>query len=189
MPAPIELVKNNIVSIPIDLEMIEEAEREEAERREKWGYGTREVINKEGKVVRRDLIGSLAHQAVEIYLDSLRVPYKSFRTVRYKSGDSTDIKYDGDSIDVKGNTRSLKNNYDYIKDFLVFQNQLDDPKMDDISHFCFVTVDPDLDRASIFGIISVGNFLRKSHKVVLQYVNRGISPMQLMCIRNYIFRI
>src|SRR5512139_597360 len=117
----IDIIKAKIVTVYITKDMIEEAEREEEERTEKYGYKTREVMDKTGKVVRRDLIGSLAHQAVEMMFDQYNVPYKSTRTERYGGGDTTDIEYDGDSIDVKGTMRVMDKGWDYTNGFLVLQ--------------------------------------------------------------------
>lgn len=139
----------------------------------------------------RDIIGSLGHQAVEVAFDQLGVPYYSSRTERYKhGGDSMDIEYEGDRIDVKATTeRGGIEKYFYNVPFLVIQDQLDDPKTELITHFIFVTVEPTYHYAHVYGIIRQSSFLRLSVPRTLKYENREIKSNQLTPLRKYVFKV
>ena len=125
-------VTDYMIKIEITPEMIVEALREEAERVTSQGKKTHPVKDKYGNIVRRDIHGSLAHQAVEIYLDSVNIPYESTRTVNYVThGDYQDIVMRGCNIDVKGTAPEF-NDWFYKNGFLVFQHQLDDKKIENM---------------------------------------------------------
>lgn len=173
----------DIITFGIDETMIEEAKREQAERAEKIGRGTRNAYED------RDLIGSLAHQGVEQTLDMWGLGYTSTRTERYEHGDWTDLVYDGNSIDVKGTHGTFNEKYYYNQGFLVFQSQLDNPKIEKISHFLFTQIEPDLSQGYIFGIIDRHTFLDKATPVTLKYDNMQIRAYQLKPFRNFIFRV
>lgn len=172
---------DDIITVPITQEMIMEAEEEASFLKSKYGSNTRPVISE------RDIIGSLAHQAVEVFLDSQELAYKSYRKIKYQHGDNLDIEYENDKIDVKG-THGELDQWFYNKNFLVFQDQLDDPKINKLTHFVFVLVKPDFSEAYIFGIISIGDFLSKSKEVILKYKNQEIRAYQLRPFRKYIWR-
>lgn len=138
----------------------------------------------------RDIIGSLAHQAVEIAFERNNLYYESYRNKKRPlgEGDTTDILYEQDSIDVKG-TRGEPGKWFYNKSFLVFQKQLDDPKIENITHFCFVLVKEDYSEGWIFGVISLSDFKKLSKPVTLMYENQEIRAFQLVPFNKYAFRV
>jgi len=173
----------DIVKIPITNGMVTEAKRERDFLQRKIGAKTRPVYED------RDLVGSLAHQAVEVKFQDLRLGFISSRTQEFKEGDLWDIKYEKDTIDVKGTHAFFDKKYFYNKEFLVFENQLNDSKIHLISHFCFVLIEPSFERAYIYGVIPVYIFLRTSYSVKLQYKNRAVKANRLMPFLNYVHRV
>lgn len=180
--------KLDIITIPITMEMMAEAEREEAERSEKHGNSTRWTQRNNGDIVRQDLVGSLAHQAVEIAFNNLGLGYESTRKIRYKKGDTYDVVYEEDYIDVKGTAKRFNENYFYNESFLIYQKQLDDPKIEQITHFCFVLIDFQESKAHIYGVITLRDFMKESQPKQLQYMNREIKAYKLKPFRKYAFR-
>lgn len=180
--------KLDLIIVDITMQMLEEAEKEENDRAIKHGRSTRWTTRSNGEVVRQDLVGSIAHQAVEIAFERLNLQFTSTRTVAYKGGDAFDIVYEEDFIDVKGTARKFNEKYFYNESFLVYQKQLDDPKIEKITHFCFVSVDFEGAKAYVFGVISLSEFMRKSTERQLQYMNREIKAYQLKPFRKYAFR-
>lgn len=179
----------DIVNIDISDFMRAEAEREYEALKIKWGKKSHPTINKYGNQVRRDYIGSLAHQAVEHAFYNLNLPYYSTRKEMYQGGDSLDIQYEEDKIDVKGTEKEFNEKYFYNEQFLVFQHQLDNPKIELLTHFIFVTIDPDYQTARIYGAITLNDFLKESKEVNLMYKNKGIKAYQLTPFRKYVYRV
>lgn len=177
------MLREDIITIEIDNEMVLIA-RQEQEWLDinKQGAKTRDAYND------KNIVGSLAHQIVEIALENLRVPYKSFRTQQFKRGDTTDIIYENDYIDVKGTHGSLNEQYFFNQGFLVFKDQLTDSKIDNITHFLFVLIEADYRRGHIFGIIGKEDFLKEATPVTLKYENMQIRAFKLRPLRSYIFR-
>lgn len=175
--------EEDIITIELTPEMVAEAKRVHQERLiHKQSDKTRLAISNHG------VYGELGHMAVEAALENLEVPFESTRTIRYNGGDPYDIKYEYDTIDVKA-THGVIDKWFYNKEFLVFQAQLDDEKIELVSHFCFVVVNPDLTEAYIFGIIDVPDFLKNSYPVQLKWPNKGIRARYLKPFRKYIYRV
>jgi len=175
--------EEDIITIELTPEMVAEARRVHQERLiHKQSDKTRLAISNHG------VYGELGHMAVEVALENLEVPFESTRTIRYHGGDPYDIKYENDTIDVKA-THGIIDKWFYNKEFLVFQAQLDDPKIELVSHFCFVLVNPDLTEAYIFGIIDVPDFLKNSYPVQLKWPNQAIKSRFLKPFRKYIYRV
>ena len=172
--------KTDLITVEISQSMIEEAKKEADFLKIRYGEKTRAAYED------RDLIGSLAHQVVEKKLQELELPFISHRTKKMV-GDDFDIYYEGDVIDVKG-THGELDQWFYNKEFLVFQKQLDDPKIEKINYFVFVMISKDLKTGWIFGAISVRDFLEKSRQVTLKYENRGIRAYQLKKFLDYVYR-
>lgn len=172
---------SDISSVPITPHMISEAEAEMERRKSKWGATTRAAYEL------RDLVGSLAHQAVENKFDEFGFPYTSTRLEEYEKGDVLDIIYEDDTIDVKGTHGELNKQYFYNQEFLVFQQQLDSEKMLLISHLVFVQVGKN--DAYIFGAITVPEFREKCRPVKLKYENQGIRAYQLTPFSDYVLRL
>lgn len=177
------LTLDDIIEIDITPEMVEEAREEHARLIKKnMSPKTRLVMDN------HNVIGSLAHQAVEIALENMGVAYTSYRREIYVGGDKCDIEYDTDTIDVKG-THGILDKWFYNKDFLVFADQLKDEKIKEISHFLFTLVHKDLTTVWIFGIITVSEFLDRATPVRLKYDNLAIKARYLRPFRSYIFRV
>jgi hypothetical protein len=172
--------KNDLLRVEITPELKQEARKEADFLRIRWGRKTRAAYGE------RDLIGSLAHQVVEVKLLELGLSFESQRKKKMP-GDDFDIYYEGDAIDVKG-THGELDDYFYNKEFLVFQKQLDDPKINQIDYFVFVMVSTILNEGWIFGAISLSDFMEKSYPVKLKFENRGIRAYQLKPFLSYIFR-
>lgn len=173
----------NIVTIDLNDDMIAEAEK----------MGAWLDKNKQGAKTRDDykgknVIGNLAHNAVEVAFDNHGLLYQSTRMVEYKRGDVLDIKYENDCIDVKG-THGKLDQWFFNKEFLIYKAELDDPKIEVITHFVFVVVDiPDM-KAHIYGTMKRDDFIEKSYPVKLNHDNQAIRARQLTPFNNYIFRL
>jgi hypothetical protein len=177
------MTETDIITIELTPEMVTEAKKVHQERLiHKQSDKTRLAITNHG------VYGELGHMAVEQAFEELGLYYESTRTIRYNGGDPYDVKYENDTIDVKA-THGVIDNWYYNKEFLVFQAQLDDPKIELVTHFCFVVVNPDLTEAYIFGIIDVNDFLHNSYPVKLKWDNQGIRANKLRPFRNYAFRV
>lgn len=139
----------------------------------------------------RDVIGALGHLAVETCFANAGVPYHSTRSEKYKKGgDKYDLLYADDFIDIKSTVeRGGIHRFYYNVPFLVLQSQLDNPKTDLITHFCFVTVEPDYRRAHVYGVISRLQFLEHGTPRILKYENMEIRSHQLTPLRKYIFKV
>lgn len=135
----------------------------------------------------RDIVGSLAHQCVEDYFLNQNVPFQSTRTERLTTGDQTDIIYEDDYIDVKGHKCKFDSKWSHNQKFLIFDKQLEDLDSKPITHYCFVTIEPDYSRGYIFGVISTREFIEKSTPIRLQYDNHQILSRQLKNMSNYVW--
>lgn len=181
------MTRSDINQVEISEEMLLEA-RQEAEwlRTSKVGQKTRNAAED------RDIIGSLAHQAVEKKLSELGLYYESTRKIKYETGDSFDIRYENDFLDVKGSKGIFNEKYFYNREFCIFQEQLDDPKIEKITHFCFVEISPFFDTAYIYGVISRGDFqeqaIIKPQTEIWKWASQGIRAYQLRPFFNYVFR-
>lgn len=174
--------KSELVHILFDHYDVKEA-REDAENlKVKYGRNTIDVIED------RDIIGSLAHMAVEKAFEAFQIDCFSTRREMYNGGDKFDIAFMDDRLDVKG-THGEFNQWFYRKQFLIFTNQLQKAKMSEMTHFCFVEVNPDFSEAYIYGVISKEDFLEKSEPVKLRYDNQGIRAYDLTPLRKYIFHV
>lgn len=175
---------HQILEVDITEEMIFEARKDAEFLAGQIGKKTRAVLED------RDIIGSLAHQAVEQRFEEAGVMYYSTRTIKEKlgQGDKYDILYERDKIDVKGTRGTLDSKWFYRQQFLVFKDQLDADKFNEITHLLFVLVEPQLSRAYIFGVISTGQFLQEAYPVQLQYNNMAIRAKSLRPFFNYVYR-
>ena len=178
---------NSIVRVDITEEMIAEAQAEQ-----KWLDENKEGAKTRDAYHNKTLIGSLGHQAVEHTFENMDFAYTSTRKIKYKQGDTYDIQYENDYIDVKATHGKLDEKWFFNKEFLVFQAQLDDPKIDLITHFVFVLVDMDEREAYIFGAIHRSDFMSNSNEVkannYLKWDNRAIKAKQLKPFISYICR-
>jgi hypothetical protein len=179
---------NDILEVEITGAMLEEANAEA-----NW-FGANMVGGKTRPVTQnRDIIGSLAHQIVEVKFNDFGLAHTSSR-ISYEGnkfldhGDTFDIQYENDFIDVKGHAGTPNTQYFYNEQFLVFQKQIDTPKFNDLTHLCFCKVAPDYSRGWIYGVISVSQFLDLAVPVTLQYQNQGIKSRQLTPFMDYVFR-
>lgn len=163
-----------ISSIPITEEMIKQAEVDAESLKSSIGQKTRNATEK------RDITGSLAHQAVEIKFKELGYPFESYRLERRTFGDRGDIKYENDLIDVKGT------NNVYCNQFLVFDKELESIESKGITHFCFVHIDYENKVANIHGVISFDDFMEKSYPVKLTWENHAIKSNQLKPFISYV---
>lgn len=138
----------------------------------------------------RDLIGSLGHQIVEQYFQSNTTPpltATSYRTERRTTGDDMDISFAGDCIDVKSTHGSLDEQYFYNKSFLVYDEQLKDPKFKVITHFIFVLVDMQLRIGYVYGIIDKSRFMQLCTPIQLKHANQQIRAFQLTPLHAYLY--
>lgn len=179
---------DDIYTIDLTDDMILEARAEqEWLDKNKQGEKTRNVISD------KNIIGSLAHQAVELAFQTSGYDFESTRKIKYKQGDTCDISYLGDSLDVKGTRGKLNEKWFYNRGFLVFQAQVDDPKFEEITHLLFAEVDLDGMQVNIYGVIERQEFLRKSRLIKagesrLQYNNWEIKARQLTPLKKYIYK-
>ena len=160
--------------------MISEAKRDAESLKSSIGQKTRAATED------RDIIGSLAHQAVEVKLIEMGRPFTSTRTIHKTAGDEGDIFYDQDNIDVKGTHGSLQEQYFYNQQFLVFDSEIPAIESKGITHFVFVLVDVPKREAYIFGAISYYDFQEKSQPVTLKWENHGVKSRELTPFINYI---
>lgn len=181
------MTRQDINLVEISEEMLSEAKQEAA-----W-LGNSKVGQKTRNAAEdRDIIGSLAHQAVEQKLSELGLYYESTRKVKYEKGDAFDILYENDFLDVKGSKGIFNEKYFYNREFCVFQEQLDDPKIETISHFCFVEISPFFDEAFIYGVVERNDFLEraisKPQTESWKWPSMGIRAYQLRPFLDYVFR-
>lgn len=138
----------------------------------------------------RDLIGSLGHQIVEQFFltnTSSQMKATSYRTERRTTGDDMDISFAGDCIDVKSTHGSLVEQFFYNKSFLVYDDQLKDPKFKIITHFIFVLIDLKLHIGYIHGIIEKPRFMALCRPVQLKHNNQEIRAFHLTPLHAYIY--
>lgn len=167
----------DVIILNITPEMLTEARAGAEELKSKWVYGTR------GATTNRDIIGSLAHQAVEIKLKEWGMPFESYRKVKYQGGDKGDLKYENDLIDIKGTGSGwLKDN----RDFLVFANEIPKMKAVNITHLCFVVVKLEEEKIYIYGVIPFDDFLEISEPLKLTWDNLKITADKLTPFIDYI---
>jgi hypothetical protein len=174
--------KDNIITIDLTTDMIAEARKDAEFLRSKMSWRT---INLKDN---RDIIGSLAHQAVEQAFENTEMYFESTRKLKYLHGDEYDIKYENDTIDIKGTAGTL-DKWFYNKSFLVITKQLEKEKIEKISHFCFVVVEPDYTQAYIFGLMERHNFVNKSTNVSLKFENKMIRARELKPFRDYVYHV
>lgn len=170
-----------------------EHELEIARREQEWLDGHKDGAKTRNTIPDKNIIGSLAHQAVEIAFGEIGFDFESTREKRYERGDSCDIIYDQDLIDVKGSKGALDEKWYFNRNMLVFQAQLDDPKFEAISHLIFVLVDLAAMEAHIYGVISRLEFLEKCRPQLaspggLKYDAQAVKARELTPIKNYIYR-
>lgn len=168
---------NNTLILDITPEMLTEARAEAEELKSKWGYGTR------GATEDRDIIGSLAHQAVEIKLKEWGRPFESYRKVKYQGGDKGDLKYENDLIDIKGTASGWLR---YDRDFLVFANEIPKMKAIGITHLCFVVVKLEEEKIYIYGVIPFEDFLEIAEPLKLTWDNLKITADKLRPFIDYV---
>lgn len=164
----------DVIILNITPEMLEEAKIETEELKSKWGYGTRVAT------ANRDIIGSLAHQAVEIKLKEWGRPFESYRKVKYQGGDKGDLKYENDLIDIKGQKKVYNNQ------FLIFDSEMESIERKGITHFCFVEINYLENEAYIYGVIDIDDFKEKSIPVKLTWDNHAIPIRELKPFISYI---
>lgn len=181
--------RSNLLTVDITAEMLKEAQTEaEWLRAHKIGATTRAAKND------RDIIGSLAHQIVESKFDDLGLPYKSTRKEQYKRGDTLDIMYENDKIDVKGTEGEPNEKYFYNEQFYVFARQVDDPKFMQLSHLIFCKIAHDRSQGWIYGVMSVPDFIDGCVFVPagthgLRWDNQEVRAHQLKPFLSYVFRV
>lgn len=173
---------SDVLKVQITDEMIENAKLDATHLKSSIGQKTRAATED------RDIIGSLAHQAVENKFLEMGRPFTSTRCVRLNTGDDGDIYYDQDKIDVKGTHGNLDERYFYNKQFLVFDKELPAIEQKGITHFVFVLVDLPNREAYIFGAIDYNDFTEKSVPVTLQWENHAIKAFQLKPFISYVNR-
>jgi hypothetical protein len=136
-----------------------------------------------------NIIGSLGHQAVEIIFDRSKLPYMSYREEKYQNtGDTIDIKYENDLIDVKSHKGKFDEKWFYNQSFLVMTHQMEKLEKE-ISHLCFVLVDMDDLNCYLYGVISFKDFKEKATEKKLKYDNWEIKAKDLRPFNDYIFRV
>lgn len=178
-----EYKRSNILAVDITSDMLKEAESEAGWLREhKIGATTRAAKDS------RDIIGSLAHQIVESKFDELGLVYRSTRKEQYSRGDTLDIEYEGDKIDVKGTEGEVNEQYFYNEQFLVFTRQIDDQKFNVLTHLIFCKIARDRSQGWIYGVIDVPKFLRESYPVKLTWDNQAVRARQLRPFLSYVWR-
>lgn len=176
--------RSNILTVPITADMRHVAQTEaEWLRQHKVGQTTRAAK------ADRDVIGSLAHQIVEQKFIDYNLPFVSTRQEQYKRGDTLDIVYEQDKIDVKGTEGEPDPKYFYNEQFLVFRKQVDDPKFKLLTHLIFCKISPSRAEGWIYGVISVPDFIENSYDVKLQWDNKAVRSFQLKPFLPYVYRI
>lgn len=174
---------DDILKVVITPEMVQEA-REDQE----WlntSKGGEETTTKSN----HNIIGSLAHQIVEIKLREYKVPFITTRREKYCKGDDFDIKYENDLLDIKGHEGFLNEKYFYNQELLVFQRQIDDPKFKKITYLVFCLIDPGYEVGYILGVIHTADFEDKSYPVKLRFDNQAIKSRDLKPFSDYVWRI
>ncbi len=177
------MIVEDIYRIKITKQMIKEAQIDADFLKVKIGHKTRSDNSK------RDIIGSLAHQAVEIAFQELNLPFQSSRKIKTIGGDNGDIFYDNNLIDVKGTASGKFDKWFYNKSFLVYTKEIDDIKSKGITDFIFVYLDREQMEAMIFGVISFNDFMELSKPLKLNNDNLEIKAYQLTPFTKYIYRI
>lgn len=135
----------------------------------------------------RDIIGDLAHQVVENFLDEVAIPYHSERLIRHESGDELDLLVRGEKWDVKGTMLP-----DY--EFYVFDKQMRNPKVDELDQFCFVQISRDMKVGKIYSLCPVPYF-KKKMKIAprggingFKYNNQGVLTLFLPSFKDWFMK-
>lgn len=171
---------SDILKVEITDLMIAEA-NEEAEwlRVNKFGNKTRNLAED------RDLIGSLAHQCVEIKLTEMGRPFESTRKIKEKKGDKFDVKVNGDFVDVKGSHGTL-DNWFFNRKFMCTNENLASMEGKEITHFCFVVIDLAEKMGYIFGVIETETFLEKARPITVKCPSHFVFSRELTPFISYI---
>ena len=174
---------NDIITVEITQEMIRKAERERDWLDTKTGNKTKLLTE------RHNIVGSLGHQAVEEALDEFGYDFKTCRTKKYQHGDTVDIIYENDHIDIKATASKYNPKFYYNQEFLVLCDQIEDEKYKTITHLLFVSISQDYSIARIFGVISKSDLLRYGYSIgpnnYLKHKNIGIRAHKLYPLRKY----
>lgn len=147
--------------------------------RKKNGAKTRDAFED------KNIVGELAHMAVEKLFDEIGLEYYSSRKEDYARGDQLDIAYNGRTMDVKGTHGVLNEKWFFNKEFLVFNDQVTDPKFLQLDDLCFVQVNPLFTEAWVYGVIEVRDFISEGHPVKLRWDNWGIQAHKLTPFREW----
>lgn len=141
----------------------------------------------------KNVTGFLGHLAVEKQFVDLGVWVESTREVKFAGGDTYDLKYENDFLDVKTHKRDFDDKWFFNEKMLVFDTH--EHKQE--THFVFVRVTPDFERAYIFGVMAYDDFINTSQPGVMPPRGRVTTPTNyhwvysrdLRPITKYIMRI
>ena len=175
------MLKSDAILRPITEEM-----RVEAKQQQAWLHNFHQGNSTTRAVTpNRDIIGDLAHQAVERLLDELSIDYQSTRKVRLDGGDELDIVVMGEKWDVKGTRLPAT-------EFFVFDKQMRNPKVNELDKLVFVQISRDETEARIFSPCPVSLFKEKKQFVPagsiynFQYDNWGVALFYLPSFKDWI---
>ena len=135
----------------------------------------------------RDIIGDLAHQVVENFLDEIDMPYHSERLIKHDSGDELDLIVQGEKWDVKG---TMLDSYE----FYVFDKQMRNPKVNELDYFCFVQISRDMKVGKIYSLCPVTYFKKKMQIAPagginsFKYDNQGVLTFFLPSFKDWFMR-
>lgn len=175
--------KPDAIQRPITEAMIAEA-KTAGDRYGKTGLASTRLATEDN-----DLIGDLAHMAVENIFDEVGIDYNSTRFEVYENGgDKLDIAIAERNLDVKGQTFSDTEFYVFDKELRALKIRAKKGQLQ-ISHFLFVHIDRDYTLSRIFGFISVEKFIEKAlFRSDLQYPAWGVQLYQLQGFKSWLLK-
>ena len=140
----------------------------------------------------KNITGYLCHLAVEKVFDQCGVEFNTTRINKFEHGDSYDLIFENDRIDVKGQKRTFDDKWFFNQKMWVADWHIRKQE----THYCFVWHNHDYSIARIFGIIGAdefeerskpGQFVLKETGKVIKY--KYVLSKDLRPLRDYIFRV
>lgn len=171
--------KSDAIHRPIDEGMVSEAKKAR-DRYGKHGLASTRLATESNNVV-----GDLAHQVAENFLEEIDYPHERTRTIQYEQGDPYDLKFDGETWDVKGTMLPLDHFYVFDKELKALKYK------DSVDNFLFIQISRDYTKAQIFGYISVDKFREHSRSFPrgsgtgFKYNNWGIPLYRVKSFKSW----
>lgn len=135
-----------------------------------------------------DIVGSLAHQAVEQVFDFSPYTYQSSRQIKFKGGDKCDMIYGERIIDVKHAYGRFNPQYFYNHNCGITKKEWDSRLVSgEIDTFIFVNVDLEAGRCYVLGVITKDDFDNLKEPFNKGVDGYQVKSRQLTSIHKFIY--